>query len=81
MKKMSNKKVAIILIILALFICKATMMGINMKGIGSFETERKDILARRDYLSSKLLVQPHEVINAMPSFLGEQFQGEVMCIY
>ncbi len=38
--------------------------------------ERTDIIARRDYLQSKLLTAPKHVINLMPSLVGKQFQGE-----
>lgn len=40
------------------------------------DKEKKDILARRDYLSNKLIVKPKDVLNEMPASIGEQFQGE-----
>lgn len=43
---------------------------------GTFKTEKKDILHRRDYLLSKTIVEPHELLDEMPRSLGPQFQGE-----
>ena len=38
--------------------------------------EKEDILARKDYLVDKLLVNPQDVLNKMPASIGTQFQGE-----
>lgn len=43
---------------------------------GNIAGERADIIARRDYLQSKLLTSPGRVIGLMPAIVGEQFQGE-----
>ena len=43
---------------------------------GSFETEKKEILARRDYLGTTLLAPPSDVLVRMPKSIGPQFQGE-----
>ena len=47
-----------------------------MPSQGDAEAERADILARRDYLVDKLVTSPQRVMDLMPSFVGEQFQGE-----
>lgn len=38
--------------------------------------EKEDILARKDYLLDKLMVNPQAVLNEMPASIGTQFQGE-----
>ena len=43
---------------------------------GTPEGEKVDIMERRDYLLSKLLTSPQAVLDAMPSTIGAQFQGE-----
>lgn len=63
-------------IILVLVAIKCAWSHHYTKNIGSYEAEKEDILARSRYLKSKLLVSPEEVINAMPSAVGPQFQGE-----
>lgn len=45
-------------------------------GHGSWDGERKDIIRRANYLTSKVATSPYELLNAMPSGIGEQFQGE-----
>ena len=46
------------------------------KGNGNFDSEKKDILERRNYLVGKLVTTPQDVLNEMPSSIGTQFQGE-----
>lgn len=71
-----RKLMIILLVILSLAAIKAIRVRMNTKAIGSFDTEKEDILARKNYLSGKLLDEPQNVIARMPSILGEQFQGE-----
>ena len=47
-----------------------------LKDTGSFEVEKQDILARRDYLHDKLVTSPDKILATMPAAIGEQFQGE-----
>ena len=63
----------IVLIIVCLKIFSVLWMS---RGFGSFESEKNDILERRNYLVSKLVTTPQKVLNAMPSGIGTQFQGE-----
>ena len=42
----------------------------------SLDSEKNDILERRNYLVEKLITTPQEVLNEMPSSIGSQFQGE-----
>ena len=64
--------VGIILIILAKF----NWVAIITKDLGSFESERADILKRRNYLLEKVITSPQGLIDAMPSAVGTHFQGE-----
>lgn len=71
-----RKLAIVVLIILSLVIVKVIRVRLNTKTIGTFETEKQDILARKNYLAEKLLDEPQNIIAQMPSILGEQFQGE-----
>ena len=57
-------------------ILKWLWVTISTMGHGTFESEKTEILRRRNYLADKLLVSPEEVINEMPEAIGSQFQGE-----
>jgi len=63
-------------ILVALIAIKCIWMAINMHNIGSFETEKADILRRRNYLMEKVITSPQKLIDRMPAAVGEQFQGE-----
>ena len=63
----------IVLIIVCLKIFSVLWMS---REFGSFDSEKNDILERRNYLVSKLVTTPQKVLNAMPSGIGTQFQGE-----
>lgn len=43
---------------------------------GGPDSEKKDILQRRDWLIEKVVVEPRQLLREMPSGLGLQFQGE-----
>lgn len=55
---------------------KAVWVRRCCREIGSFESERTDILERRAYLAREILVEPDALIEKMPSAVGPQFQGE-----
>ena len=63
-------------IALLFIVLKCICVAWECAGQGSFEGEKKDVLSRRDYLTDRLVVEPHEVLDAMPSAIGEQFVGE-----
>lgn len=63
-------------VILVLFIFKALWVTWACYGQGEIETEKDDLLQRRDYLATKLIQRPQDVIEELPSIIGEQFQGE-----
>ena len=72
MKVLLIIQTAILLIILA----KTIWVVVMTKGIGSFETERKDILSRRNFLLERVITEPQDLIEAMPSAIGAHYQGE-----
>lgn len=66
----------IIGILLSLIAVKVCWTAINNSSISSFDTEKKDILKRRNYLVENVITTPIELINSMPKAVGEQFRGE-----
>ena len=64
------------LIVFLLIGIKWAWVCLSIRHHGSFEGEKKEILARRDYLASGLLVPPSDVLARMPRSIGPQFQGE-----
>ena len=73
-----NRKgmVICIVVIIVLLAVKAIWVSCSTNGIGSFETEKKDIIRRANYLTSKVATSPQRLMDEMPSGIGEQFQGE-----
>ncbi|MBQ0115861.1 MAG: hypothetical protein KBT10_08340 [Bacteroidales bacterium] len=71
------KKLIVILVVVISLVClKAAHVAWHMRPIGSFQTEKQDILDRSSYLKGKLTTSPQSVLDAMPSFIGNQFRGE-----
>ena len=68
--------VVFITIISVLIVVKVVWVKCAISGYGSFETERKDIIRRANYLTSKVATTPQKLLDEMPSVIGEQFQGE-----
>ena len=68
--------VVFITIISVLIVVKVVWVKCAISGYGSFETERKDIIRRANYLISKAATTPQKLLDEMPSGIGEQFQGE-----
>jgi len=68
--------VVFITIISVLIVVKVVWVKCAISGYGSFETERKDIIRRANYLISKVATTPQKLLDKMPSGIGEQFQGE-----
>ena len=62
--------------ILLIILAKMVWVAVMTKDIGSFESERADILKRRSYLLEKIITTPQGVVDAMPPVFGEHFQGE-----
>ena len=64
------------LAILILIVVKIVWVYAYTKDNGTFEGEKKDILARKNYLVEKFVTSPYRVLDEMPSGIGMQFQGE-----
>ena len=62
--------------ILALIIVKVVWVAWACHGIGSWQGEKDDIIERRNYLYSQVMVEPQKQIDEMPDALGPQFKGE-----
>ena len=55
---------------------KAFWVSCATRGHGSFEKEKKEIVRRANYLTSKVATTPQQLLGEMPSGIGTQFQGE-----
>ena len=76
-KSRTKKIMAVLLFIFISFILvKSIWVMCATSGHGSFDTERKEIIHRANYLTSKVATSPQKLLDEMPSGIGEQFQGE-----
>ena len=71
-----KRMLVFITVIAVLIVIKMVWVKCAISGYGSFETERKDIIRRANYLISKVATTPQKLLDEMPSVIGEQFQGE-----
>lgn len=78
MKKKKSMRVLLVClaVIVVIIIVKAIWVGVATRHNGDFESEKADILARRDYLIGKVVTNPQQLIDEMPRLVGPQFQGE-----
>ena len=77
MKPRKVRNIVIALMVVALIVAmKAVWVYAYTKDNGTFEGEKKDILARKNYLVEKFVTSPYRVLDEMPSGIGMQFQGE-----
>ena len=67
---------AIIFLLLAIVLSKFIWVFIMTYMIGSFDSEKDDILERAEFLLNETCTTPEEIINKMPSCIGRHFQGE-----
>ncbi len=65
-----------IAVIILLIIIKMLWVACATSSHGDWDGERKDIIRRANYLTSKVATSPQKVLDEMPSGIGEQFQGE-----
>lgn len=63
-------------IFLALVLAKFIWVNNKCAHIGSFKSEYKDIIQRRNYMIEKIVVPPDKLLKEMPAAVGSQFQGE-----
>jgi len=63
-------------IVVSLLLIKVGHVYWGCKNHGSFDSEKTEILQRRDYLADKLITPPKVILDEMPAGIGSQFQGE-----
>ena len=75
---MKKRKMMVIvsLALIMLVIIKVAWVICATNGHGFLEGEKKDIIRRANYLTSKVATSPQELLDEMPRGIGEQFQGE-----
>ncbi|MBO6255201.1 MAG: hypothetical protein J6O49_16395 [Bacteroidaceae bacterium] len=72
-----RRKMTVVLFLLAIIaIIKVVWVVCATSEHGSFDGERKEIIRRANYLTSKVTTTPQKLLDEMPSGIGEQFQGE-----
>ena len=76
LKKTRKSMLIILSFIICLAVVKFVWVIFSTNDLGSFETEKKGIIRRANYLTSKVATTPQKLLNEMPSGIGEQFQGE-----
>lgn len=66
-----------LLFVLLFVLLKTISVFCIATGYGDMDKERQDIIERRNYLVEKFVnATPREVLDHLPSSIGEQFQGE-----
>jgi hypothetical protein len=75
-QKTKKRMTICISVIMLLVVVKAIWVLYATNEIGSFESEKKGIIRRANYLTSKVATTPQKLLEEMPSGIGEQFQGE-----
>ena len=63
-------------IIIVIIVIKAIWVGVATRHNGDLDSEKTDIMARRNYLIGKVVTNPQQLIDEMPRLVGPQFQGE-----
>ena len=78
MTKSRTKKIMAVLlfVVISLVLTKSIWVMCATSGHGSFDGEKKEIIRRANYLTSKVATTPQNLLDEMPSGIGEQFQGE-----
>ena len=73
---LKNKMLILLFIIAVLIVAKITWVSCATSNHGSFDGEKKGIIRRANYLTSMVCTSPQNLLDEMPSGIGEQFQGE-----
>lgn len=63
-------------VIVPLILTKIVWVQCSCRDLGTFESEKEDILERRAYLIEKVVTTPEKLLDEMPAAIGPQFQGE-----
>ena len=66
----------LLIIITTIVVGKAIWVVVATRNVGTFETEKADLLRRRDFLLGKIVTKPQKLLDLMPAAVGPQFQGE-----
>ena len=66
----------LLFVFISFMLVKSIWVMCATSGHGSFDTERKEIIHRANYLTLKVATSPQKLLDEMPSGIGEQFQGE-----
>ena len=74
--KAKKRMLITISIIMLLVAIKVIWVSCAISGHGSFDVEKKEIIRRANYLTSKVATSPQQLLDEMPSGIGAQFQGE-----
>ena len=74
--KAKKRMIILLSIILLLVVVKVIWVKCATSDHGSFEGEKKEIIRRANYLTSKVITKPQTLLDEMPSGIGKQFQGE-----
>ena len=73
----TKRRMWIVLSIIVLLVgVKYCWVKCSTSGHESFDGEKKEIIRRANYLTSMVCTTPQDLLNEMPSGIGEQFQGE-----
>jgi hypothetical protein len=75
-RRLKKKMLILLFIITVLIVAKITWVSCATSNHGSFDGEKKEIVRRANYLTSMVCTTPQDLLNKMPSGIGEQFQGE-----
>jgi hypothetical protein len=74
--KTKKRMTICISVIMLLVVVKVVWVACATSDIGSLEHEKKGIIRRANYLTSKVATTPKKLLDEKPSGIGEQFQGE-----
>jgi hypothetical protein len=75
-KKRFKRMIVFLSVIVILITIKIIWIMCAISGHGSFDGEKKEIIQRANYLTSKVATSPQQLLDEMPSGIGTQFQGE-----
>lgn len=67
-------------IIAILVVIKVLWVEYATSGHGDFETEKKEIIYRVNYLTSKVATSPQRLLDEMPNVIGRSFKASGLCI-
>ena len=66
----------VISVIIFMILVKVIWVKCSIWNLGTIESEKEDILQRKNWLVDKICVEPMQLLKEMPGGIGLQFQGE-----